>query len=60
MTEAGRRLSLRGSLVLFVLMSAAVSAAAMGLLVLLDPRTQAYWGGRLGDLLAFLRALVGR
>lgn len=60
MTGARSRLSLRGSLVLFVLMSAAVSAAAMGLLVLLDPRTQAYWGGRLGDLLAFLRALIGR
>lgn len=60
MTGARSRLSLRGSLVLFVLMSAAVSAAAMGLLVLLDPRTQAYWGGRLGDLLAFLRGLVGR
>lgn len=60
MTGARSRLSLRGSLVLFVLMSAAVSAAAMGLLVLLDPRTQAYWGGRLGDLLAFLRVLVGR
>lgn len=60
MTGARSRLSLRGSLVLFVLMSAAVSAGAMGLLVLLDPRTQAYWGGRLGDLLAFLRALIGR
>ena len=30
------------------------------LLILVDPRTQAYWGSRFGDLLATLRALVGR
>lgn len=41
-------------------MSGLVVVIAMGLLILLDPRTQAYWGGRLGDLLALLRALVGR
>lgn len=61
MTEASaRRLSFRGSVVSFVLMSALVVMIAMGLLILVDPRTQAYWGGRLGDLLAMLRALVGR
>ncbi len=41
-------------------MSALVVALAMGLLILLDPRTQEYWGGRVGDLMAWLRALVGR
>ncbi len=61
MTEApARRLSLRGSVITFVLMSALVVALAMGLLILVDPRTQSYWGGRLGDLLAWLRALAGR
>ncbi len=55
-----RQLTLRASVITFVLMSALVVALAMGLLVLVDPRTQQYWGGRLGDLLAWLRALVGR
>lgn len=45
---------------MFVLMSALVAAAAMGMLVLIDPRTQAYWGSRLGELAAALRALIGR
>ena len=61
MTEAStRRLSFRVSVVTFVLMSALVVALAMGLLILVDPRTQEYWSGRLGDLMAWLRALVGR
>jgi len=34
-------------------MSALVVALAMGLLILLDPRTQEYWGGRVGDLMAW-------
>lgn len=55
-----RRLSFRASVVSFVLVSGLAVAIAMGLLILVDPRTQAYWGGRLGDLLATLRALVGR
>ena len=41
-------------------MSALVVALSMGLLILIDPRTQDYWGGRLGELLAWTRALVGR
>ena len=61
MTEArARRLPFRTSVISFVLMSALVVALAMGLLVLIDPRTQEYWSGRLGDLFASLRALVGR
>ena len=55
-----RRLSFRASVITFVLMSALVVALSMGLLILIDPRTQEYWSGRLGDLLAWVRALVGR
>ena len=54
------RLSFRASVITFVLMSAVVVALSMGLLILIDPRTQEYWSGRLGDLLAWVRALVGR
>ena len=61
MTEArARRLTFRTSVISFVLMSALVVALAMGLLVLIDPRTQEYWSGRLGELFASVRALVGR
>lgn len=55
-----RRLSLRASVITFALMSVVVVALAMGLLILIDPRSQAYWGTRLGDLLSWLQALVGR
>ena len=55
-----RRHSFRAGVISFVLMSAFVVALAMGLLVLVDPRTQEYWSGRLGGLLAWIRALVGR
>ena len=57
---SARRLSLRASVITFVLMSALVVALAMGLLILLDPRTQDYWGGRLAGLTAGVRALFGR
>ena len=60
MTGAGERFSLRDGLIGFVLMSAVVVAAALGLLVLIDPRTQAYWGDRLGDVLAAARSVIGR
>ena len=61
MTEAGaRHLSFRASVITFVLMSALVVAIAMGLLILVDPRTQEYWGGRLGALVGWFRALVAR
>lgn len=60
MTSAPRRLSLRGSVGMFLLMSAAVIALSMAMLVFLDPRTHEYWGTRLGELGAWFRALVGR
>ena len=60
MSTARRGQSLRASVVTFVLVTALVVACAMAMLVLLDPRTQAYWGQRLGELLSGARALVGR
>lgn len=57
---AGRSVGLRTSVITFVLMSVGVVAVAMALLVLLDPRTQEYWSGRLGDLTAWVRAVLGR
>jgi len=38
-------------------MTGAVTAAAMGIFVLMDPRAQAFWVARLSDAVAFLRAL---
>jgi hypothetical protein len=35
------------------------TAAAIGLFVLMDPRAQAFWAGRLGELLAGVRGLFG-
>ena len=56
----GRRLSIRGSLLLFVAMTGAVLASAMALLVLLDPRTRAFWAARWAELLAFVSAFLPR
>ena len=55
-----RRLSPRASIVSFVVTSALATAASTGLFVLLDPRAQAFWAGRFGDLLSFVRSLVVR
>lgn len=44
----------------FVLMTALVAIAATGVFVLLDPRAQAFWGAKLGDLVAFARSVAGR
>jgi len=55
-----RRLTPRASVISFVATSVLATAAATGLFVLLDPRAQAFWGGRLGELFAAIRGLVGR
>lgn len=57
---ADRRVSFRVSALAFVLMTAVVAGLATGVLVLLDPRAQAFWGAQLGDLGTFLRTLLPR
>lgn len=54
-----KRLSPRASVLSFVVTSALATGAAVGLFVLLDPRAQAFWAGRFGELFAGLRALFG-
>ncbi|HUG55617.1 MAG TPA: hypothetical protein VMJ92_00950 [Candidatus Limnocylindrales bacterium] len=53
-----RRLSFRSSVVSFVIVLAVIVAATATLLVVLDPRAQAFWGTRLGELGAFLASLL--
>ncbi len=44
----------------FVATTLIATAAAIGLFVLLDPRAQAFWGNRLGEMFAALRGLFGQ
>ena len=57
---AERRLSPRGSVISFVVTTLIATAAAIGLFVLLDPRAQAFWGTRLGEMFAAIRGLFGQ
>ena len=54
-----QRLSGRGSVMSFVLMTGLVTAAATGLFVLLDPRAQLFWVQRWDALAGFVRSLFG-
>ena len=54
------RIDVRASLLSFVVMTAIVAAASAGLLVLLDPRAQAFWGSRLSELGSTIRSLLPR
>ncbi len=56
----GVRVGFRNSTIGFVAMTGAVTLAAMGLFVLMDPRAQAFWGARIGDAVSFLRSLFPR
>ena len=55
-----RRLTARASIISFVATSAIATTASIGLFVLLDPRAQAFWGGRLGELVSLVRAFFVR
>ncbi|GAC1461199.1 MAG: hypothetical protein NVS1B1_11820 [Candidatus Limnocylindrales bacterium] len=55
-----RQTGFKAATVGFVLMTALVVAATTGVFVLLDPRAQAFWGTKIGDLLAFARSVAGR
>jgi hypothetical protein len=53
-----RGISFRDSAITFAFMTAVVLLIAVGLLVLLDPRSQTFWGGKFSDLGTAVRALV--
>jgi hypothetical protein len=55
-----RGFSFRDSSITFAFMTAVVAALAVGLLVLLDPRAQAFWGAKFSDLGTATRALVSQ
>ncbi|MBU6424022.1 MAG: hypothetical protein KGJ98_02880 [Chloroflexota bacterium] len=52
--------SFRWSALAFVAITAVVLAAATGVLVLLDPRSQAWWGGLFSSLGTYARSIVVR
>jgi hypothetical protein len=54
-----RRLSPRASVVSFAATALLSTAAAVGLFVLLDPRAQAFWATRFGELFAAIRGFFG-
>ena len=58
--DARRGFSFRDSAITFTFMTAVVAALAVGLLVLLDPRAQAFWGAKFNDLGTGVRALVSQ
>lgn len=53
-------LSFRDSAITFLFMTAIVAALAVGVLILLDPRSQAFWGARFSDLGTAVRSLVSQ
>jgi hypothetical protein len=55
-----RGFSFRDSSITFAFMTVVVTAVAVALLVLLDPRAQAFWGAKFSDLGTGARALVGQ
>jgi len=59
-TADRRGFSFRDSSITFAFMTVAAAALAVGLLVLLDPRAQAFWGAKFSDLGTGARALVSQ
>jgi hypothetical protein len=54
------RVGFRSSAIGFAIMTGAVTLAAMGLFVLMDPRAQAFWGARIGDAITAVCGLFPR
>lgn len=54
-----RRLSPRASVLSFAATTVLATAVALGLFVLLDPRAQAFWAARFGELIAGIRGVFG-
>lgn len=59
-TADRRPFSFRDSSITFAFMTVVVAGLAVGLLVLLDPRAQAFWGAKFSDLGTAARALVSQ
>lgn len=57
--ERVRRIGFRDSTIGFGLMTALVVVGSAGIFILLDPRAQAFWGAKLGELGGFVRAALG-
>lgn len=55
---AERRPTFRWNTLAFVAVTALVVLLAIAMLVLLDPRSQAWWGDRFSDLGTLVRGLV--
>ncbi|HEY3219079.1 MAG TPA: hypothetical protein VGK15_08320 [Candidatus Limnocylindria bacterium] len=55
-----RRLTPRASVLSFFVTASLATAASIGLFVLLDPRAQAFWSGRFGDLVNLVRSFFVR
>jgi len=55
-----RGISFRDSAISFGAMAGAVAVLAVGALILLDPRSQAFWGTKLSELGTIVRALVNQ
>ena len=55
-----RGISFRDSAITFAFMTAVVVVLAVGTLILLDPRSQAFWGAKFSDLGTAARAVVDR
>ena len=53
-----RGISFRDSAITFAFMTAVVAVLAVGLLILLDPRSQTFWGAKFSDLGTAARALA--
>ena len=53
-------LSFRGSTISFAFMTAIVVVLAVGVLILLDPRAQTFWGAKLSDLGTAARAAANQ
>jgi len=53
-----RGISFRDSAITFAFTTALVAVLAVGLLILLDPRAQTFWGAKFSDFGTAVRAVV--
>ena len=58
--DTGRGISFRDNAITFGAMTGAVTVLAVGVLILLDPRAQAFWGTKFSDLGTITRAVVSQ